>query len=140
MSQLAQQARDVAVIRSSLQTWHHSYNHSALTRGNKTVQALAKTMESFNNPFTDESQDLFNLATKVVMPDNIKDDLCNQPMIGQTLFDTFVKERIQSGKITIWSTMSKRKVLTWKSRAKKVKVSAKEKVIELREDKYLFAR
>ena len=66
--------------------------------------------------------------------------MCNQSVIGQTLFDTFVKDRIQSEKVNIWSTMKKRKFCTWKTNAKKVKVSSKEKLIELREDRSLFGR
>ena len=72
------------------------------------------------------------------MSDNIREDMCNQSVIGQTLFDMFVKERIQSEKVNLWSTMKKRKLCTWKTNAKKVKVSTKE-VIELREDRSLFA-
>ena len=73
------------------------------------------------------------------MSDNIREDMCNQSVIGQTLFDMFVKERIQSEKVNLWSTMKKRKLCSWKTNAKKVKVSTKEKVIELREDRSLFA-
>ena len=94
-----------------------------------------ETIETFTNPFADESSDLVNLVTKVVMPDNIKEVMCNQSIIGQTLFDTFVKDRIQSEKVNIWSTMKKRKLCTWKTNARKVKVSSKEKLIELREDR-----
>ena len=65
--------------------------------------------------------------------------MCNQSVIGQTLFDMFVKERIQSEKVNLWSTMKKRKLCTWKTNAKNVKVSTEEKVIELREDRSLFA-
>lgn len=34
-----------------------------------------ETIETFTNPFADESSDLFNLVTKVVMPVNIKEDV-----------------------------------------------------------------
>ena len=73
------------------------------------------------------------------MSDNIREDMCNQSVIGQTLFDMFVKKRIQSEKVNLWSTMKKRKLCTWKTNAKNVKVSTEEKVIELREDRSLFA-
>ena len=33
-----------------------------------------ETIDTFTNPFADESSDLFNLVTKVVMPHNIKED------------------------------------------------------------------
>jgi hypothetical protein len=140
MARLAEQARNMAGVKSKTLTRHHNQTLAVLSRENKIVQALIETIETFTNPFTEESSDLFNVVTKVVMPDNIKKDLCNQSAIGQTLFNAFVKERIQSEKVNIWSTMKKRKLLTWKSNAKKVKVSTKENLIELREDRSLLPR
>ena len=140
MAGLAGQAKDMAGVASKIQTRHHNHTPAVASRECKNIKALMETIDNFTNPFADESSDLFNLVTKVVMPDNIKEDMCNQSVIGQTLFDTFVKERIQSEKVNLWSTMKKRKLCTWKTNAKKVKVSTKEKVIELREDRSLFAR
>ena len=53
--------------------------------------------------------------------------------------DTFVKERIQPGKVNIWSVMKKRKFCTWKSNAKKVNVATNKKLIELREDRSILS-
>ena len=74
------------------------------------------------------------------MPEKVKEDLFNQRTIGQTLYTTLVKECIQSGKTNLWSPMKKRKLLTWKSNAKVMKVMTKEKEDEFREDRSLFAR
>ena len=55
-------------------------------------------MESFTNPFTQESQEsnkLFNLVTKVVVPEIVQKDHVGQSDIGQKLLDTFVRDRIQ---------------------------------------------
>ena len=38
-------------------------------------------MESFANPFDQESDTLFNLVTKDVMPENVKEDLCEQSIM-----------------------------------------------------------
>ena len=46
-----------------------------------------------------DGADLFNLVTKVVLLEEVKDDLCNQSAIGFKLFTVFVKEQIQTGKI-----------------------------------------
>ena len=140
MANFAGQAKDMAGVASKIQTRHHNQTTAVVSREDKNIKTLMETIEIFTNPFADESSDLFNLVTKVVMPDNIKEDMCNQSIIGQTLFDTFVKDRIQSEKVNIWSTMKKRKLCTWKTNARKVKVSSKEKLIELREDRSLFAR
>ena len=52
-------------------------------------------MESFTNPFEQESDPLFNLALKVVMPENAKEDLSNQNIFGERLLQRIVEERIK---------------------------------------------
>lgn len=52
--------------------------------------------------------------------------------------NTFVKERIQAGSINLCS--KKRKLLTWKSIGKKAKLIANNAIVELQEDRSLFAR
>ncbi|CAH3016369.1 unnamed protein product [Porites evermanni] len=73
------------------------------------------------------------------MPETVNKDLGKQSEIGQRLFDCFLKERVQSGKVNLWSTMKKRKLLTSKTTAKAVKVTAPDKIVELQEDRSLFA-
>ena len=140
MANLANQAKNMAGVASKSHTRHHSDTLAVLPREDKNVQMLTETIEKFCNPFTEEGQDLFNIATKVVMPDSIKEDICDQPVIGQRLLVTFVTERIKTGKINIWSTIKKRKLGTWKTNAKKITISTKGKLVELREDRSLFAR
>ena len=50
----------------------------------------------FTNPFSEESKDLFNLVTKVVMLEKVKEDLCQQSVIGNTMLCRFVEDRIKS--------------------------------------------
>ena len=94
----------------------------------------------FTNPFSEQSNDLFNLVTKEVVPEKIKEVLCNQNQIGQKLFEAFVCDCIQSNKINLWSTMKKHQLGTWKDMDKKMKLSAGDKVVELQENRSLFAR
>jgi len=67
------------------------------------------------------------------MPEKVK-------IIGNKLFETFVKERIQTAEKSIWDVMKKSKLLTWKTTGKTVRVATKDKIIELKEDRCLFAR
>jgi hypothetical protein len=67
-------------------------------RQEKNIEDLTASLRSFTNSFTEESSDLFNLVTKVVMREKVKKDLWEQSEIGCKLFDAFVKERIKSGK------------------------------------------
>ena len=131
MANLVGQAKEMAGVASEIQTRHHNHTPAVASREDKNIKALMETVETFTKPFADESSDLFNLVTKAVMPDNIKEDMCNQSVIGQTLFDIFLKDRIQSEKVNICSTMKKRTLCTWKTNGEKVKVCSKEKLIEL---------
>ena len=80
-----------------------------------------------------------NLITKLVVHENVKQDLCKQSTIGQTLFTNFVNDRIKQGKVSIWIPMKKRKLLTWKTTGKVLNVAAQDKTVELKEDRSLFA-
>lgn len=76
MANLSGQAKDMAGVAPKIQTQHHNHTPAVLSREDKNIKALMETIETFTNPFADESSDLFNLVTKVVLPDNIKADLC----------------------------------------------------------------
>lgn len=139
LARLAEQARQTAGTSSKTQTHHHNLAIAVRLRQEKNINRLVNSILGFTNPFTEESADLYNLVTKVVTPENVKKDLSEQSTVGKKHFNTFVKERIQSAKHSIWSPMKKRKLLTWKPTGKTLRVATQDKVIELKEDCSLFA-
>ena len=48
--------------------------------------------------------------------------------------------RSKTAEKSIWDVVKKRKLLTWKTTGKTIRVVAKDKIIKLKEDRYLFAR
>jgi len=140
LARLAEQAKQMTGTSSKTQTHHHNLSTAVRLRQEKNIDRLVNGILRFTNPFTEESADLYNLVTKVVTPENVKKDLSEQSTIGKELFNNFVKERIQSAEHSIWSPMKKRKLLTWKSTGKTLRVATQDKVIELKEDRSLFAR
>ena len=87
LSQLSEQAKSMAGVSfSGERSRHHALTTAVFSREEKSVEKLLTTMESFTNPFEQESDALFNLVTKVVMPENIKKDLCEQGIIGEDYF------------------------------------------------------
>ena len=141
LARLAEDAKEMAGTTPAKEgTHHHTLSASVISREEKNIEKLVATMENFTNPFIEQSNDLFNLVTKVVMPSKVKEDLLEQSEIGQKLFETFVKDRIQTGQINLWSPMKKRKLQTWKTTGKKIKVSSAGQIVELQEDRNLFAR
>ena len=140
LARLAEEAKLMAGTSSKTQTSHHNLTTVVRLREERNVQQLTASIQRFTNPFTVEGPDLFNLVTKVRMPEKVKKDLCDQSVIGNKLFGTFVKERIQTAEKSIWDVVKKRKLLTWKTTGKTVRVATKDKIIELKEDRCLFAR
>ena len=111
LARLTEEAKEMAGTSTANEsTHHHSLTASRLSYEEKNIEKLSNTMESFTNPFTQESNKLFNLVTKVVVPEKVQKDLAGQSEIGQKLFDTFVRDRIQSGRINLWSTMKNQKL------------------------------
>lgn len=111
-----------------------------LSREEKNISKVTTTIASFTNPFTQPEDCLFNLVSKVVMPEEINLDLCAQRTEGDKLFRTFVTKRIQEGSENLWSPMKKRELQTWKKATKKTKIIVNKKILELKEDRCLFAR
>ena len=74
------------------------------------------------------------------MSEEIKNDFCQQSETGRKLFNTFVDERLKTGKFNFWLTMRKMKLKTWKSSCKIIKMKTAVKVVELKENRSLFAR
>ena len=130
----------MAGVSTKLQDQHHNLTAAVLSREEKNISKLTTTIASFTNPFTQSEDCLFNLVSKVVMPEEIKLDLCAQRTEGDKLFRTFVKNRIQEGKENLWSPMKKRELQTWKKATKKTKIVVNKKILELKEDRCLFAR
>ena len=119
---------------------HHALATAVRPLQEKNIKQLTITIESFTIPFLEESSDLLNRATRVVMPKEVKRDICKPSAIGKELNGNFVKERIQSSKYSISSPIKKHKLLTWKSTGKTLQVATKDtcKMIELKEDRSIF--
>ena len=145
LARLSSEAKSMAGVSLHTPEQHHNLCAAIVAREDKGVQQLIAAIKSFTNPFSvskdsASNNDLYNLVTKVVMSEEIKNDLCQQSEIGRKLFNTFVDERLKTGKVNLWSTMKKRKLKTWKSSCKVIKMKTAVKVVELKEDRSLFAR
>ncbi|MES9880238.1 MAG: hypothetical protein ABW185_05080 [Sedimenticola sp.] len=140
LARLATEAQQMAGVKAEQRTRHHGLSKALLARHEKNIQKLTATLVNFTNPFAAEGVDLYNLVTKLVAPEQIKVDLCQHDEIGRKLFESFVADRIQNDVTNLWSPMKKRKLATWKNAAKKVNIPSVNKVVELKEDRSLFAR
>ena len=125
LARLVEQAKLMAGTSAKTQTSHHNLTTAVRLREDRNVQQLTTSIQRFTNPFTVEGPDMFNLVTKVRMPEKVKKDLCDQSVIGNKQFETIIKERIQRAEKSIWDVMKKHKLLTWKTNGKTVRVATK---------------
>ena len=114
-------------------------------REEKIVQQLTATTENFTNSFLVSSDstpytDLNILVTKLVMSEETKNDMPQQSEIGRKLFHTFVDDRRRkSGKVHNEEAKTSDLENKWQG-LKVIKVKAADNILELKEDKSLFAR
>ena len=125
LAQLAEKAKEMSGMSAcKTEKHHHSLSTAVWVRQEKNIEQLVTSFRNFINPFLDESSDLFNIATKVVMPDKVKEDLCQQSTVGTQLLSRFIEERVTTGTYSIWYPMTNWKLNTWKSATKVITVKA----------------
>ena len=96
-------------------------------------------MENRDVTFEIDSQEIYNVVTKSVLPEPADNEIVSHLEIGQELYSKFLKERI-CGEVSIWSPLEKRNIGSFKSIAKRLTTKLEGKVIDMREDKTLLRR
>ena len=134
LAHLAEEEKSMAGVSRKVQDKSHNLTAAVTSRCHQPSQATPI------DPFTQSSDELFNLITKVVVPDNVKLDLYTQRTEGDEILSTFIAEHIQRGAVSLWAQIKKGKLLTWKSTGKKGKITVNDTIIELKEDRSLFSR
>ena len=134
LARLSEEAKLLAGMSSPIEMHHHGLSISVLTRQEKNIKELTSTIQGFTNPFTENDKDLCYIVTKAVMPDIVRTYVVSEPQIGNNLAETFIAERLTSGKVNMWSPMKKRQLKTWRSAGMKMKITAGDKIVELQQD------
>ena len=112
---LSSQANDLANLKSSTPTKHHTFTNVVTNRQQKYVLRLLTALNNFTNPFKYDGDDLINLVTKSVMSNVVKDDVCNHANVGKDLHQKFCETRLISNSVNLWDPMKKVKLQTFKS-------------------------
>ena len=138
LARLARSVEDKASIAQAGRKHHHDLSVSSARRQQQNITQLT-AVTTASSPFKGESGDLVNIVTKSVMPDSVKVDILARHEAGEKAYSKFVADRI-IGTVNLWDKMSKVKLQCWKTAAKKVRVKTESRVIELQENRSLFAR
>lgn len=125
-------------INTDYRKVHYQLTGSSRTRIASNVEAIVKLMEELDVSFGD-SKFVCNVFSKAILPSTSSDEILNHKNIGEECYQLFVKERFH-GTTSIWSSMKKRKLQTFKTSGKEINRKIGEKVIQLKEEKSLLSR
>ena len=135
------------ICNSDSKQAHKEAGLRRISRDEEDVKKLI-TMLLFvmSDPFDMESVDdgvtvpLSNLATGVVMPQDIATRFLNAEELGMQEMNSFITKRITSNEMGFWDTLPKMKIKTFASMVKKVQAKpSEEKLATVNADRNLFA-
>ena len=116
-----------------------------MKRDEDDVRKVICTLKTaMSNPFSvdaTEDEPLSNLATGVVMPEELSHSLLNAESLGAQEMKSFVNKRMHTNEVGFWEPLPKMKIKTFAVLSKKAKVkSTDEKLVTVSVDRNLFAR
>ena len=91
LSRLASEAEKLVGVCEQNSTQHNDLSISSLEHYEHNVEKLRETMK-INNPFLVTEEELVNIMTRAIMPDQVKEALMRADIIRQELFPKFVRE------------------------------------------------
>lgn len=120
---------------------HHRLSKSRNEKLDLSITSLCRTFNIFGNPFEEQqTMELYNIITKHVMPEEVKNDVLRQEELGSQCFKDFVFNRIVSKSVNFWAPMKKCRMKLCSAMTKKARIQTEDVTVELREDRNLFAR
>ena len=142
LSRLAEEAKLLNSVSTDSRDKHHKLLRHVLKNEEDQVFRLTNTIRNMENPFAIETDNLFNIVTKKVVPQEIEGDICRYSEIGEEAMQTFSRERIITNQVNLWSHLSKVKIHLWTDLSKKIKVKTKaeQQALEFSADRAWFGR
>ena len=98
------------MIDSNLIDKHHDSSASTQVKFYNDVKALILALQESGNPFKDDSDNLYDLETKLVAPVTSKQNLRIIEKVGTEQFNDFIHSRLLERKIPISDTIKNNKL------------------------------
>ncbi len=118
---------------------HHEQIPSIQKEFATDVKRLTAVVEDLGNPFTDNSNELYTLDTKVVMSKEVVNTVQNVEQIGKEQYKKFVEKSLQNSPEQFYDTISKNNLPLFKSSSKK-RSQVQHKIKTMKNDIQLFSR
>ncbi len=147
LARLAEESERLVATNTSVTTpHHHGLSESKVTRQEKSIGRLKTVLAPCSIFQIDNVSDgsdykghMFNLMSKEIISDEIKESILATEESGSERYAKFVDERI-IGNCNLWDRMTKVKHKTWTSAAKDIKLNTGTDVLEVKATTSLLAR
>ena len=122
-----------------------SHKGAAPRRVRRDEEDVKKMISCFSsglmtNPFNLDSDALLNIATGVVLPEDVAQTLVHSTEKGLQQMKAFVEQRINSNAVGFWKPIPNMKIKTFSSANKKIHVKSSDKLVTVNADRDLFGR
>ena len=122
-----------------------SHKEAAPRRVKRDEEDFKKIMGCFSSglmsdPFTHDSDALLNIATGVVLTEDVAQKLVCSTEKGRQQMNVFVEKRINSNTVGLWEPIPNIKIKTFSSANKKIRVKSNDKLVTVNADRDLFGR
>ncbi|KAK3923417.1 Envelopment polyprotein [Frankliniella fusca] len=122
-------------------TTHHDKSPATRMKFAKDVESLTKVMAELGNPFMEDSeQEIYNLETKNVASKQVTATVMTIETLGETLYQTFVTERLESGEKHLMDSLKLNKLPLLGTGGLRKQSRSQVKMATLKEDCSLFRR
>ncbi|KAE8740339.1 hypothetical protein FOCC_FOCC014156 [Frankliniella occidentalis] len=118
---------------------HHNDTPTKNLKFQEDFQALKDIFEEKGNPFLEEGNEVFNIATGQCADKSVVEVIFSIEQKGQSQYEQFVKDRLENNTVSIYDPIPLNKFSLMKGVLKK-KNSASNKITSLKNDCSLFSR
>lgn len=118
---------------------HHDQKPSVQKLFVQDVKSLISVIDDLGNPFCEKSSDLLVLDTKEMMSEVVIKSVTRAKEIGQSKYETYVKERLENRTIPISDTIERTNLSLFGSQEKRSSKGKSQIIADLKSDNKLFA-
>lgn len=119
---------------------HHEDTKQKQVHFHKDTRALTDTIDSFGNPFSEESKDLLVLDSRNLVDSSVIHTMYHIEKLGAEQYHTFVSERLTTRSKPISDPIKKNNLSLFKTPTMKEKSRAQQKIVSLKNDCSLFSK
>ncbi len=139
LGRLVHEFKDYAGIETgTASSLHHEIGSEKSTKLVNNAAKLAGVLNIQGNPFLKE--DMHNLVTFAVTPDNVSKDIANRDQLGRDALEKFIATRMVNKTVAFWDPQKKNNFSYFKDVGAVVQTKMKGQLMHIKQERRLISR